>query len=167
MNKHLAYLAGPGVFRPDALAHGEALKRLCADHGIVGLYPLDSDSTQPATARHIFAANCAKIERANVVIADLSPFRGPHADDGTAWEVGYAFAREKPVFSYSADPRPLMERIGVAASARNRSFDSNGWEIEDFGRPVNLMLAISIKGIYDTDEEAIAAAAKWLGERSM
>ena len=35
------YLAGPGVFRPDALEQGERLKALCAEFGFIGLYPLD------------------------------------------------------------------------------------------------------------------------------
>ena len=34
------YLAGPDVFRADAVAHGEALKALCARYGFEGLYPL-------------------------------------------------------------------------------------------------------------------------------
>ena len=36
------YLAGPDVFLPDALAVGEAKKRLCADHGLEGVFPLDN-----------------------------------------------------------------------------------------------------------------------------
>ncbi|MCT0975824.1 nucleoside 2-deoxyribosyltransferase, partial [Pseudomonas aeruginosa] len=36
------YLAGPDVFRADAVAHGEALKALCARYGFEGLYPLDN-----------------------------------------------------------------------------------------------------------------------------
>ncbi|MBF3251460.1 hypothetical protein HKW75_19835, partial [Pseudomonas aeruginosa] len=46
------YLAGPDVFRPDAEAHGETLKALCAEFGFVGLYPLDhalpADIREPA-----------------------------------------------------------------------------------------------------------------------
>lgn len=36
------YLAGPDVFRPDALTHGQNLKALCAEFGHRGLYPLDN-----------------------------------------------------------------------------------------------------------------------------
>lgn len=46
------YLAGPDVFRPDAEAHGEMLKALCAEFGFLGLYPLDhalpADIREPA-----------------------------------------------------------------------------------------------------------------------
>jgi nucleoside 2-deoxyribosyltransferase len=35
------YLAGPEVFLPDALAIAAAKKRLCAAHGLEGVFPLD------------------------------------------------------------------------------------------------------------------------------
>ena len=36
------YLAGPDVFLPDAVAMGEAKKRLCAARGLAGAFPLDN-----------------------------------------------------------------------------------------------------------------------------
>ena len=36
------YLAGPDVFLPAPVAAGEAKKHICAAHGFVGVYPLDS-----------------------------------------------------------------------------------------------------------------------------
>ncbi|MDY0273631.1 MAG: nucleoside 2-deoxyribosyltransferase, partial [Advenella sp.] len=36
------YLAGPDVFRHDAVDYGQQLKALCESFGFAGLYPLDN-----------------------------------------------------------------------------------------------------------------------------
>ena len=36
------YLAGPQVFRPDAVRYGQQLKEACLASGFVGLFPLDN-----------------------------------------------------------------------------------------------------------------------------
>jgi nucleoside 2-deoxyribosyltransferase len=161
MNANHVYLAGPSVFRPDAAAVAAELKRLCAVAGLVGLYPLDGD--HPIEPRSIFKANLAKIDLAAAVIADLSPFRGPHVDDGTAFEIGYAFARGKPVFGYGEDTRPMVERIAVATVGKGgRRFCELGHEIEDFGLGQNLMLACAVRSVSQSAEDAIRAAAAHL-----
>ena len=85
------YLAGPDVFRADAVAHGEALKALCARYGFEGLYPLDNalpkQLAEPREqAAWIYRANIGLIERADAVLANLNFFRGAEPDSGTAFE---------------------------------------------------------------------------------
>ena len=114
------YLAGPDVFRPDAEAHGETLKALCAEFGFVGLYPLDhalpADIREPAAqAAWIYRANVGLIERADCVLANLEPFRGSEPDSGTAFEVGYALALGKPVYAYLSDAGAYAERLARLA----------------------------------------------------
>lgn len=134
------YLAGFDVFRPDAAAHGRALQALCAEFGHRGLYPLDNALPPglhgPAAARWIFDANCAQIRQADAVLANLNDFRGHEPDSGTAWEVGFAHALGKPVWAYLDDPRPLRAQLGAP-------HDAQGYAVEDFGLPRNLMLACS------------------------
>lgn len=135
------YLAGPAVFRPDALEHGERLKQLCADMGYVGLFPLDNNCpthlTGTALARWIRQANLALIREADVVIADLNDFRGQEPDSGTAYEAGFASALGKPVIGYMDSPQDLRSQIGHD----ELGYDSQGMLVEDFGLPRNLMLA--------------------------
>ena len=38
-----AYLAGPEVFLPEAVAIGQRKKQLCAKYGFEGLYPFDNE----------------------------------------------------------------------------------------------------------------------------
>ena len=132
------YLAGFDVFRPDAVAHGEHLKALCAQAGHHGLYPLDTalppGLTGPAAARWIYESNCALIRQADAVLANLNNFRGAEPDSGTAFEVGYAAALGKRVVGYLDDARPLRKQLGA-------THDAQGHEVEDFGLPRNLMLA--------------------------
>ena len=81
------YLAGPDVFFPDAQARAEAKKALVRAAGHEPLFPLDvvldvdfENDPKPLLAEAIFASNRALIEAADVVLANLTPFRAPSAD---------------------------------------------------------------------------------------
>jgi nucleoside 2-deoxyribosyltransferase len=53
-------------------------------------------------ARRVFAADLHGLQGADVVVAVCD---GALVDDGTAWEVGYAYARRIPVYGLRTDPR--------------------------------------------------------------
>lgn len=124
------YLAGFDVFYSDAVQRGAKMKLICAEHGFVGCFPLDHEGTDAA---QIFQANCALLDACDLVIANLNPFRGAEPDSGTAFEVGYAVAKGKKVYGYLSDGRSMREKLGAA--------DENGMAVENFGLPLNLMLA--------------------------
>lgn len=134
--KPVIYLAGPEVFLPAPLRIAEAKKYILARLDLDGLFPLDN-VIPPETeniADLIALANYAMIDRCNAIIANLTPFRGPSADVGTACEVAYAYAKGKPVFAYTNDPRPYKERVL-----------EDGMKIEDFALFDNLMLPCAIE----------------------
>jgi len=138
------YLAGPDVFLPNALAHGNHLKQLCATYGYKGLFPLDNvitGGTPLEIAHNIMEANKAMIASCDILIANLSPFRGPEPDSGTVWEVGYAQGLGKKVFAYSSDVRTLKERTQAMLQLGASDTDKEGMVIEDFGLTHNLMFA--------------------------
>ncbi len=140
-----AYLAGPDVFLPDAVAVGRAKQAICARHGFEGLFPLDNvlpPATSPReTALAIARANEDLIRKCDVVFANLTPFRSPSADPGTAFEIGFARALGKRVHGYSAGEGVLLHRTqrfyGLGEGAAR---DPSGHAIEDFGMVDNLML---------------------------
>ena len=142
------YLAGFDVFAPDAVQRGAKMKMMCAEKGLIGLYPLDNEA---ADAAAIFSGNCALIDGADAVIANLAPFRGAEPDSGTAFEVGYACAKGKAVYGYLPDTRPMRERLGAA--------DENGFTVENFGLPLNLMLCGAAKIVAGGFAEALAVCA--------
>ncbi|KIZ41084.1 MULTISPECIES: nucleoside 2-deoxyribosyltransferase [Rhodopseudomonas] len=139
------YLAGPDVFLPDALAVGRRKAELCAHHGLTGLFPLDNavDPTAPDASLTIFRGNEAMMNDAAAIIANLTPFRGPSADAGTVYELGYMAGRGKLVFGYCNDPAIYADRVARSGELTRRDgalIDQSGLIVEDFALPDNLML---------------------------
>ncbi|NML13831.1 nucleoside 2-deoxyribosyltransferase [Azohydromonas caseinilytica] len=168
------YLAGPDVFFRDAAARYDHLRALCAAHGLRGVAPVDGAPLPPnldkaAQAEHIYRANMALLQGADAVLANVMAFRNPvEPDSGTVFEIGAAVALGKPVALYHPQlGRSLAERVREAFSS---SGDEGGAEydatygllIEDFGQPLNLMLARSCS-MHASVQEAVAALARVLG----
>ena len=139
------YLAGPDVFLPDAVEIGRRKVEICAAHGLTGLYPLDNkvDLAAPDASLQIFGGNEAMIGEADAIIANLTPFRGPGADPGTAWELGAMAARRKFCLGYSNDPSVYADRVKrftEVTAHDGHLIDSDGLTVEDFGLNDNLMM---------------------------
>jgi nucleoside 2-deoxyribosyltransferase len=140
------YLAGPDVFLPDAIGIGRRKVDICACHGLTGLYPLDNavDLSAGDASLAIFKGNQAMMDAADAIIANLTPFRGPGADAGTVYELGYMAGRGKLLVAYSNDPVAYADRVArfgkVTKSASGHLTDSDGLTVENFGRPDNLMM---------------------------
>ncbi len=143
-NMKKVYLAGWEVFRPDAKEEGRRLKALCEKYGFKGLYPLDNECE---SAEEIYKGNIALIDEADYVIANINTFRGYEPDSGTAFEIGYAAAKGKTVAAYTSESRPMTEWVK----------DNNGYSVEDFGYPVNLMIASAAILVTGTAEDALKA----------
>jgi nucleoside 2-deoxyribosyltransferase len=150
------YLAGPAVFLPDALAWIAQAKALCSRHRLTGISPLDALPDEPSAWaslpewRRIALRNEAHIRSCQAVIANLTPFRGPSADVGTVYEVGFARALGLPVFSYATTATPFLRRTlewtGVAArrDTGGSYWDADGLLIEQFDLFDNLMIEAAI-----------------------
>ncbi|MDB5750688.1 MAG: nucleoside 2-deoxyribosyltransferase [Ramlibacter sp.] len=157
------YLAGPDVFRPDAAAHGRRLVALCADHGFTGVFPLEESlpadlPSPPAVAQRIYQANIARLETCDAVLANLDFFRGPEPDSGTCFEVGYAVARGKPVVGYIAHGGSFAQRIRqrFPQAVGTGLVDAHGWQLEEFGLPLNLMLGVPCRIVVGDARAALA-----------
>jgi nucleoside 2-deoxyribosyltransferase len=139
------YLAGPDVFLPDAVDIGRRKVELCLRHGLTGLYPLDNivDLAAKDASLRIFSGNEAMMAEADAIIANLTPFRGPGADAGTVYELGYMAGRAKLCLGYSNDPAPYIDRVRrftAVTPADGRLIDAEGLTVEDFGLNDNLMM---------------------------
>ena len=139
-----AYLAGPDVFLPDAPAHAARKAAICAAHGITALPPLNEDVASLAAMpeaeawRVIFAKDLAMMEQADIVIANLTPFRGASADAGTLVELGWFLGRGRPIFGYSNSATPFSARS--EALLRVQPDPMPGLTVGGFGLPDNLMI---------------------------
>src|SRR3954462_3374301 len=114
------YLAGPEVFLADAdaAALAAAKRAICAAQGLTGIFPLEPppvapDAAQPEWLR-IYWANEAHIRSCDALVANLTPFRGPSADVGTVYELGFMRALGRPVFGYSNVARRFGGRVLAA-----------------------------------------------------
>ena len=151
-----AYLAGPDIFLPEAGQWAERKKVICARHGLTGVSPLDPPPDEsPAWAclpewQRIALRNEALIRSCDLMIANLTPFRGPSADVGTVYEVGFMRALGRPVFGYATTAtdfaRRTLDFAGDAASNGPGEAwrDADGMLIEQFGLFDNLMIEAGI-----------------------
>jgi nucleoside 2-deoxyribosyltransferase len=174
------YLAGPEVFLADARQIGARKRAICARYDLVGVYPADKehapDPALPLPEQGIAISQA--VERAmrscDAMIVNLTPFRHPGADAGSAYEMGFMRGLGRPVFGYSNDARPFLDRVidFCGATLRRRPTgeyeDSDGMAIEPFTLHDNLMLAGAITdGCLATATVALAERyrALWAFER--
>ena len=147
------YLAGPEVFLPNAVEHAKMQRTLCEQYGFMGLHPMDNNidvtDTSYATAIKIYGGDIKQIHACDIVVANCNQFRGALMDDGTAYDLGFANALEKPSYGYCSTHYSYNKKIlnyGLGRVSRSSGkycvdMDAQGYSIrEDFGTFVNLMM---------------------------
>lgn len=146
------YLAGPDVFFPEPILWAQRKKSICDRHGLTGVSPLDDFPGEPADWasfpfwRKIAIRNEAHIRSCQGLIANLTPFRGPSADVGTVYEVGFARALGLKLFAYATTTELFLARTLAALGdsgqpAEDGSYhDADGLLVEQFGLVDNLMI---------------------------
>jgi nucleoside 2-deoxyribosyltransferase len=134
-----AYLAGPDVFLPNAVAHAATKVEICRRLGLRGLPPLNEDAETAATELEVWQAiyekDVAMMEKSDIIIANLTPFAGASADAGTLIEVGWFLGKGKPIFGYSNTPENFESRMRRQFGAKHADLG-----VEGFHLPDNLMI---------------------------
>jgi nucleoside 2-deoxyribosyltransferase len=143
------YLAGP------LFTKGERLfNRFLAEHLTRPLHheiwlPQDKEPRgvtpgQVGWERAVFNLDVQGLDWADVIVANLD---GPDADSGTSWEMGYAYAKGKPVVIYRTDFRKAGESDGpyniMLGESAHAWIDCNSlsYEIIDVAILINDVLA--------------------------
>jgi len=151
------YLAGPDVFLREAKALSSAKRKLCERYGFNGVSPIDtsidlSGLSKKEAALRIAQTNEALIRDCGLIIANVTPFRGPSADAGTVYEMGYARGLGRPVLAYTNDGGNLLARMTedtnfkLTRDGSGRYEDEYQMHVEDFDCFDNLML---LGAVYD------------------
>jgi nucleoside 2-deoxyribosyltransferase len=151
MSQLRVYLAGQEVFLREAKEVGERKKTLCKKYGFEGVFSLDVEvDTEGKTLRDIgfciSDVNENLIKNCDILIANITPFRGPSADVGTTYEMGFAHALGKWVFAYTNVALPFSERTvkalngQVSRDSNGKLRDNQGMFIEEVGLTDNLMI---------------------------
>lgn len=107
--KYRIYLAAP-LFSDAERAYNERIAELLKKEYFEVYLPQDAGDDSPLRGKNeharIFHRNRQALHEADIVIAIID---GADADSGTAWEMGYAAALEKPVIAIRTDFR----RVGI------------------------------------------------------
>lgn len=144
------YLAGPEIFLPTARETLDAKAAMTRAYGFEPICPGDV-TIEPAPTRHGFGLKISGVDedmmnRADGVIANLTPFRGIAADVGTAFELGYMCAQGKLVAAYTNMTANHFARTrdfyagDIREGADGRKRGPDGLSLEDFDMIENLML---------------------------
>jgi len=134
-----AYVAGP-LFDEGERWWIEQVDQLVADAGFVTFLPhRDNPPKDEFNVRAIFENDKRGIDEADVVVANLN---GVLTDDGTAWELGYAYAKGKYIIGLHTD-----------------------WRMRFPHEVVNLMMECSMDRLVRNLDDLRAALAEWLATR--
>lgn len=149
------YLVGPDICLGDADEVEEKLKLKCQKKNAIGLSPLNDDL---GTSKEFAEYEIKLIKECDCIIANCNDFRGLDMDSRTAFEIGYAVALKKPIFCYCDDMRPLIEKYG----------DMYGpYMTENFGLPLNILIAENVIGIYPSFDKALDAAVDYFKNKTL
>lgn len=137
-----AYLAGPDVFLSNAAAHAAAKLTLCEAYGLAGVAPFNPDldtSLPPALLwRRIYDDDLRMMRECDIIIANLTPFRGASADAGTSVELGWFLGAGKPCWGYSNAAEAFVSRSEAQRAGIPDPLPD--LDVEDFGLADNLMI---------------------------
>ena len=136
--KKTVYLAGP-LFTHAELKYNLELKDMLIKKGFSVFLP-QKDAEDAAAEREkqnqewIFKKCLEGVDNSDIVIAVLD---GVDVDSGTAWEIGYAYAMQKPIIGIRTDFRTLSDGI------------------------VNLMIEMSINALARDEDELLKILEKY------
>ena len=136
MTKPRAYIAGP-LFDEGERWFIEKVESIVAGAGFETFLPhRDNPPKTQDNIAEIFANDRNGIDTCDVVVANLN---GITTDDGTAWELGYAFAHSKYLIGLHTDWRSRFEH-----------------------EVINLMMQCSLNELVRSLEDLEVALNKWM-----
>jgi nucleoside 2-deoxyribosyltransferase len=152
---------------------------------LVGVFPFDNEisNLEPHSfglAHAIRGANMELIKSCDAILANMTPFRGPSMDVGTAYEMGVGAALGKIVVGYTLDGGiGYVDKVHTWAGDRKlvrgedgHLRDEGGMAVEEFnmeagskGLVDNLMMSCGIEKLCLSEEEAVEVLANALRKR--
>jgi nucleoside 2-deoxyribosyltransferase/predicted secreted protein len=139
-SRYRVYLAAP-LFSEAERSYNSLLAGLMRKNLFEVYLPQDAgdDSAVRGKSEHkrLFSKNKKVLEQADIVVSIID---GADADSGTAWEMGYAYALGKPVFSLRTDFRCVgtSEKVNLMLEQSSRVVTSTDDLIDAMGSPLLL-----------------------------
>ena len=146
------YLAGPEVFLPNGLEQVERKRALCRAYGMEPSARQGDFLHYQGGDKFVFGTMIARhneelMRQSDIVIANLTPFRGISADPGTVYELGFMCALGRKAYGYTNTSRSYTERASVDhygdkvdRAPSGRLVAPDGQMVEDHGMIDNLMI---------------------------
>ncbi|WP_131782826.1 nucleoside 2-deoxyribosyltransferase [Legionella gresilensis] len=112
------YLAGPMVFAPNAQEFFAKMKEICQNYELEGVSPFDGQisiknkQTGKALTLEIVKADFELMDQLDGAIFCFDSFRrSTEMDPGTAVEIGYMKAQNKPINGWTTDKREYPQKV--------------------------------------------------------
>ncbi len=137
-SRYQIYLAAP-LFSQAERIYNATLADLMKQHLFDVFLPQeagdDIDTRTKNDQEQIFSKNINDLDRADIVVAVIE---GADADSGTAWEMGYAFAHNKPVIAIRTDFRRAgaNERVNLMLEETSTIVTDNSKLLESLKSPL-------------------------------
>ena len=132
------YLAAP-LFSDAERTYNATLSDLLKQHLFEVFLPQeagdDTDTRANTEQVRIFSKNKDDLDRADIVVAVID---GADADSGTAWEMGYAYAHNKPVIAVRSDFRRvgMHEQVNLMLEESSKVVSSTIGLLESVNSPL-------------------------------
>jgi len=150
------YLAGPDVFAREPQAIGARKKEICLRFGLLGIFPMDLvalDKSLPKIEQGLYIYDIMErtMRECDGIIVNMTPLHGPSMDVGSAFEMGFMKALDKPLFAYSNSDTIFAERVvrfwNGKVTTRPDGMREGGDQmaLEEFDMVDNLMLDGSVR----------------------
>jgi nucleoside 2-deoxyribosyltransferase len=162
--KPSVYLAGPDIFRKDAETFAQWQKEICEKYGVIPLHPMDNNldidhnDKSFATRKKVYEADLSQMIAADIICANMNPFRGTEPDSGTCFEAGFfaGFNHTIKALGTSIQPKPLYGYINEDSCYTDRAEEWNAinknnteagadWNISSIEMNINLMMQVPME----------------------
>jgi nucleoside 2-deoxyribosyltransferase len=183
---------GPEVLAADAENTRQTIKEFFARQEIDFSWPIEWEvfTRQQVVERGdldipgmMYEAIVKAVQRADALVANISPFRGPHMYCVTAFAIGLATALRKPIFGWTnsnalgaPDRSGLRHRhlltlsnrlwCGDAVGSDGRWRDEQGYVGENFDLPDCAALVVAVEPVHPSIDAAVSACAAYLSRQA-
>lgn len=145
-NKTILYISSKNRYAKEDIDYLKNLKDSYEKLGYFVLLPTDfnviTENDDPMHDEILnFNNRLQLINKADIVVADLSPFHGLEPNNDVSFECGYAYGKGKKLIGLIDNTEIMQNKI---PSINKCGFDICGNTIENFNYPINLMFACTM-----------------------